>query len=150
MKETRLEKIKQLINENKIETQDELCKKLQDAGYDVTQATVSRDIRKLQLTKISDKTSGKQYYTLIKEHSIDHSLKLNRVLQESFVDMIPSLNILVIKTVSGMAMAFAAALDNFNFKDIIGCVAGDDTVICVISSIDDMDNVMLEINNLLS
>lgn len=148
MKESRLEKIKELIENNRIETQEELCRRLQDAGYEVTQATVSRDIRKLQLTKVSDKKGGRQYYALIREQSEDHLSKLIRVLRESYLNMDTAMNILVIRTVSGMAMACASAIDNLKFKEVVGCVAGDDTVLCAIRTVEDTQVVMEKIKGL--
>ena len=149
MKQNRLDKIKELILENRIETQEELCKKLLESGYEVTQATISRDIRKLHLTKVSDKNGGKQYYTILQNDS-NPNKKFNTVLQEAYISITSSMNLIVIRTVSGMAMAFAAALDSLNFEEILGSVAGDDTVICVVRDPDEADIVITKIKGLLS
>ena len=116
-----------------IETQDELAEKLKEAGFDVTQATVSRDIRELKLTKVPT-GNGRQKYTIL-VHS-DHYLsdKYIRVLKDGYVSMDVAQNILVVKTVSGMAMAVAAAIDAIKLKEIVGCIAGDDTIMLVLHS----------------
>ena len=130
MKSDRQTAILTLIQEYEIETQEELAEKLQQAGYQVTQATVSRDIRELRLTKVVGE-SGRPKYAGVqpkKEDSYEHSKRYIRVLQEGFLSAQTAGNILVIKTVTGMAMAVAAALDNLEMKEIVGCIAGDDTI----------------------
>ena len=104
-----------------------------EAGFDVTQATVSRDIRELKLTKVPT-GNGRQKYTIL-VHS-DHYLsdKYIRVLKDGYVSMDVAQNILVVKTVSGMAMAVAAAIDAIKLKEIVGCIAGDDTIMLVLHS----------------
>ena len=119
MKSDRQTAILTLIQEYEIETQEELAEKLQQAGYQVTQATVSRDIRELRLTKVVGE-SGRPKYAGVqpkKEDSDEHSKRYIRVLQEGFLSAQTAGNILVIKTVTGMAM-----------KEIVGCIAGDDTI----------------------
>ena len=123
MKSKRHVKILELIRKYEIETQEELCEKLNREGYSVTQATVSRDIRELKLTKIST-DHGKQKYTSLTEKSGDMEDKFIRIFKDGFVSMDMAQNILVIKTVSGMAMAVAAALDEIHFHEIVGCIAG--------------------------
>ena len=130
MKSDRQTAILTLIQEYEIETQEELAEKLQQAGYQVTQATVSRDIRELRLTKVVGE-SGRPKYAGVQpkiEDSDEHSKRYIRVLQEGFLSAQTAGNILVIKTVTGMAMAVAAALDNLEMKEIVGCIAGDDTI----------------------
>ena len=127
MKKDRHQKIKELVEQYEIETQEELADKLKEAGYVVTQATVSRDIRELKLSKIP-MGAGRQKYAVLSNN--DHYLgdKYIRVLRDGFVSMDMAQNILVIKTVSGMAMAVAAALDAMKLKEIVGSIAGDDTI----------------------
>ena len=110
MKTKRQAKILELIKKNNIETQEELSDYLEREGYQVTQATVSRDIRELKLTKVAV-NGGRQKYVALMEASEDLSEKYTRVFRDGFVSMDMAQNILVIKTVSGMAMAVAAALD---------------------------------------
>ncbi len=141
MKEKRHAKILELIRNNEIETQDELCRMLNEEGYRVTQATVSRDIRDLQLTKVAfDGT--RQKYTLFSEQKNLLKDKFSRIFREGTVSIATAQNILVIKTVSGMAMAVAAALDSMNFQEIVGSIAGDDTIMCAVSSAEDAQKVM--------
>ncbi len=133
MKTTRQEKIIELISKYEIETQDELAERLTDEGFNVTQATVSRDIRELKLTKISTE-SGKQKYAIFQSPLSDMAQKYERVLKDGFMSVDSAQNILVIKTIPGMAMAVAAAIDGLSFEGIIGSIAGDDTVMCVVKS----------------
>ena len=148
MKKSRHQKIKELIEQYEIETQEELADKLREAGYAVTQATVSRDIRELKLSKVP-MGYGKQKYTIL-IHS-DHYLsdKYIRVLKDGFVSMDMAQNILVVKTVSGMAMAVAAALDAMKLKEIVGSIAGDDTIMMAVRTVEDTQIVMEKIRNVL-
>lgn len=133
MKEKRQSKIKEIIESKNIETQDELLAELASAGFSTTQATISRDIRELKLTKISD-GNGKQKYTIIQNTDTDVMKKYHQVLSAGVLTMDYAENMIVIRTVSGMAMAVAAALDNMNIQGFMGCIAGDDTIFCVARS----------------
>ena len=162
MKVDRHSKIVELIGKYQIETQEELAEYLkksglcpeqvQDfyptpgtmstamlylkkAGYHVTQATVSRDIRELKLTKAPGK-NGRQCYAVM-QHQKDFGEKYIRIFRDCYVSMDMAQNILVIKTVSGMAMAVAEALDVIGFHEIVGCVAGDNTIMCAVRTVDD-------------
>ena len=147
MKLERHSKIIELINQHDIETQDELADLLNKCGYNVTQATVSRDIRQLKLIKQS--VDGKQKYVVLQGNLYEMNDKYIRILKDGFVSMAMAQNILVIKTVSGMAMAVAAALDAMEWNEIVGCIAGDDTIMCAIKSTDDTLIVMDKLNKLL-
>lgn len=136
MKADRHAKILELIRKNDIETQEELSDYLKREGYRVTQATVSRDIRELKLTKVSV-SSGKQKYAAIAEHTNDMIEKYRHVFQNGFASMDMAQNILVVKTVPGMAMAVAAALDAMNWHEIVGSIAGDDTIMCAVRTVED-------------
>lgn len=132
MKAKRRAKIVELITKMDIETQEDLVVVLKENGYDVTQATASRDIRALKLTKVPAE-NGKHKYAIIKE--VDGpSVKYVRILTEGLVSMEVAQNILVVKTITGMAMGVATALDALAIREILGCIAGDDTVICVVKS----------------
>lgn len=148
MKIARHAKIIDLINRYDIETQEELAEWLNQEGFAVTQATVSRDIRELKLTKIS-LNGGKQKYAVMHSHSTDMDEKYLRVLKDGFVSMEMAQNILVVKTVSGMAMAVAAAIDAMHWQEVAGSIAGDDTVMCAIRSVDDTLLVIDKINKIL-
>ena len=141
MKTKRQTKMLELIKKHDIETQEELSDYLQKEGYQVTQATVSRDIRELKLTKVA-MSNGRQKYAALTEANEDLSEKYTRVFRDAFVSMDMAQNILVIKTVSGMAMAVAAAIDAMHLHEIVGCIAGDDTIMCAVRSVDDTIAVM--------
>ena len=149
MKTKRQTKMLELIKKHDIETQEELSDYLQKEGYQVTQATVSRDIRELKLTKVA-MSNGRQKYAALTEANEDLSEKYTRVFRDAFVSMDMAQNILVIKTVSGMAMAVAAALDEIHFHEIVGCIAGDDTIMCAVRSVDDTILLMDKLKKLIS
>ncbi len=140
MKTTRHTKILEIISKYEVETQEELAARLEQEGYPVTQATVSRDIRQLKLTKVSLK-NGRQKYAALAEPQKDLS-KYIRVFRDGFRSMDMAQNILVIKTVSGMAMAVAAALDAMECHEIVGSIAGDDTIMCAIRTVEDTASLM--------
>ena len=136
MKIRRQTKILELIKKYEIETQDELSAYLEQEGIQVTQATVSRDIRELKLTKVA-LGHGRQKYVALLETNEDMSQKYERIFRDGFISMDIAQNILVIKTVSGMAMAVAAALDALQIHEIVGSIAGDDTIMCAARSTED-------------
>lgn len=146
MKTKRQRKIIELISDYEVETQEELAKLLIDNGFAVTQATVSRDIRELNLTKIAVK-SGKQKYAVPNSTSMVLNSKYMRVLNDGILSIETSSNIMVVKTVSGMAMAVGAAIDAINIKEIIGCIAGDDTIMCVIKEAENANKVKEYLEN---
>ena len=149
MKIARHSKIIDLINQYDIETQEELAAKLQEAGFAVTQATVSRDIRELKLMKIARPDGGSRY-TVMGQRDSKNSEKYIRVLKDAFLSMEMAQNILVIKTVSGMANAAGAALDNMNYSEVVGCIAGDDTIACINRSTDDTIILMDKIKKIIN
>jgi len=131
-RQKRQKKILELIGTNNVETQDELTKMLIDAGFNVTQATVSRDIHHMKLTKIA--YAGGYKYELPVQRNQAELLKLKRVFVDGFVSMENAGNLLVIRTFNGMAMAVAAALDSMNLPEVVGCIAGDDAIFCATKS----------------
>jgi transcriptional regulator of arginine metabolism len=126
----------ELIRKNEIETQEEILAYLLKEGFRVTQATVSRDIRELKLTKVS-LGNGKQKYIALLETNEDLTQKYERIFRDGFISMDIAQNILVVKTVPGMAMAVAAALDALQVQEIVGSIAGDDTIMCALRSTED-------------
>ncbi len=148
MKKNRHAKIVEIIEKNDVETQEELANYLKDAGFDVTQATVSRDIRELKLSKVPS-GSGKQKYVVLMQEDSRLGDKFIRVLRDGFSSMDMAQNILVIKTVSGMAMAVAAALDAMKFSEIVGCIAGDDTIMVAVRTVEDTQILMDKIHTLI-
>ena len=149
MKVSRHAKIIELISQYDIETQEELAEYLNNAGFKVTQATVSRDIRDLKLTKLSV-NGGRQKYIVHRQEEVGRCEKYIRVLCDGFVSMDMAQNILVIKTVAGMAMAVAAAVDAMKWNEVVGCIAGDDTIMCAIRTVEDTAVVMENIRKLVS
>ena len=149
MKVSRHAKIVELISQYDVETQEELAELLKKEGFKVTQATVSRDIRDLKLTKVQTE-SGKQKYVVLMPEGNAINEKYTRVLQEGFTSMDMAQNILVIKTVSGLAMAVAAAVDNMKWPEVVGCIAGDDTIMCAIRTVDDTILVMDKIRKIVN
>ena len=147
MKTNRQSKIIEIIQKNEVETQDELSALLEKDGFRVTQATVSRDIRELKLTKIPT-AGGGQKYAVITDAPENLSKKYERVLREGFLSMDMAQNILVIKTVSGMASAVCAAIDAMKMREIVGSIAGDDTIMCAIRTVDDTYAVMKKIRRI--
>lgn len=141
MKNLRHQKILELIEKNDIETQEELVTRLCESGFNVTQATVSRDIRLLHLYK-ANAGNGTQKYRV--DNRNDHALdsKYKRVLKDGYVSIDMAQNILVIKTVSGMAMAVAAAVDSLKFPEVVGTIAGDDTIMMAVRTVEDTKALM--------
>ena len=147
MKTTRQAKILELIQNKDVETQEELSAYLEKEGFQVTQATVSRDIRELKLTKIAT-DNGRQKYAVITDADSNMMEKYARVLREGFLSVDAAENIVVIKTVSGMAGAVAAAVDAMRMQEIVGSLAGDDTILCVIRTSDDAVHIMKKLRKI--
>ena len=141
MKTVRQQRILELIQMHDIEKQEELVQMLCEDGFDVTQATVSK--------KVSGK-NGKLVYKAAESKHQQAEPKYLRILKESYVSMDMAMNILVIKTVSGMAMAAAAALDACHFSEIVGCIAGDDTIMCAVRTVTDTIHLMKKIESILN
>ena len=142
MKKGRHEAIIDLVRSNEIENQSELAYKLSEMGYEVTQATVSRDIQKLNLIKV--KSNGKFKYAVV-ETLDNFSEKYVRIIRETIKSMDIAKNLVVIKTQPGMAMATAAALDGLQLDEIVGSLAGDDAIFVATKS---DDNAMLLMNKI--
>lgn len=149
MKIPRQSKIIELINKYDIATQDELAEKLNEEGFHVTQATISRDIRQLKLTKMA---LGKKKQKYIAVQSTDGwiSDKYFRVLRDGFLTIDIAENLVIIKTVAGMAMAVAAVIDGLQWEEILGCIAGDDTIFCAIRTKEEALTVVDKIKELIS
>ena len=141
MKSERQAKILDLIVKKEIGTQEELTVELEKAGFVATQATISRDIREMKLTKVA-MSDGKLRYVAYRKTEEDLMEKYTRIFKDGFISMDNAQNTLVIRTVSGMAMAVAAALDHMELPEIVGSIAGDDTIMCAIRSVDDTIAVM--------
>ena len=135
MKSERQARILDMISKYEIQTQEEITARLQADGFKVTQATVSRDLRELKLTKHTS-ASGKYRYTVSRLHDHSGMVKLNNTMLESIVGVKYSMNNVVIKTYPGLAQAVASSVDALNVDTILGCVAGDDTIIIVTEDAD--------------
>lgn len=149
MKKNRHSKIIELIESYDIETQDDLADRLKKSGFQVTQATVSRDIRELKLSKVPT-GKGRQKYVILRQDDSYLGEKYIRVLKDGFISMDMAQNILVIKTVSGMAMAVAAAVDAMKLKEIVGSIAGDDTIMMAVRTVGDTVTVMDKIRRMMA
>lgn len=151
MKKGRQEKILELITKYEIETQDELIEFLSGEGYNVTQATISRDIRDLDLVKVAMPDGAYKY---VVSHVSRKNPRNTGILSHSLVDTVVSIscaqNIIVLKTTPGMAQAVAIAIDRINDSDILGCVAGDDTIIVVTPDNDAAHNTAVKMKRLLA
>ena len=147
MKSSRHMAILKIIKENDVETQYDLARLLQENGYNVTQATVSRDIKLLNLIKVSE--NGRQKYVVYANEENGNNGKYNTILKEGFVSMDMAQNILVVKTVSGMAMAVAAAIDAMKLKEIVGSIAGDDTIMIAVRTTEETETAMGKIRSVL-
>jgi transcriptional regulator of arginine metabolism len=141
VKSRRHAKILELVDKYDIETQEELAERLNENGFSVTQATISRDIRELKLSKVSG-SSGRQKYAAFIKPTLEMTDKYSRVLKEGYVSKEVATSLIVIKTVTGMAMAVAVAIDHMELPGVVGCIAGDDTIMCAIRSVDDTILVM--------
>lgn len=123
-------KIREIISQYDIETQDELVDKLREAGFHVTQATVSRDIKELHLVKVPT-PDGRYKYSLPVDLRTNPQQKLKRMLVDSFVSIDHAENLIVLKTLPGNAQAVAALIDSLDWPEIMGTIAGDDTILII-------------------
>ncbi len=123
-------KIREIISNEQIETQDELVKRLNDYDLNVAQATVSRDIKELQLIKVPI-PSGQYVYSLPNDEKIPSFRKLGRYLMDSFVNIDGTDNLLVLKTLPGNAVFIGAILDQINWEEVLGTICGDDTCLII-------------------
>ncbi len=148
MKNSRHRKILELIKNFQIETQDDLAKKLKKSGFDVTQATVSRDIKELGLIKVVVGDSYKYFQASEPQQSYTIN-RLSRLLQDSSLMIDHSENLIIIKTLPGMANAIAVCIDQVNWPEAIGSIAGDDTILMVIKPKGAVTKIAATLNSLL-
>ena len=148
MKSKRHAKILELIDKYDVETQEELAERLNGSGFSVTQATISRDIRELKLSKVSG-SNGRQKYVAFAKPAAEMTDKYSRVLKEGYIAKELATSMVVIKTVTGMAMAVAVAIDHMELPGVVGCIAGDDTIMCAVRTVEDTISVMNKIKKLI-
>ncbi|KNF07410.1 arginine repressor [Gottschalkia purinilytica] len=148
-KYARQSKILELIEAYEIETQEDLAEYLKKAGIDVTQATVSRDIRELRLVKVLSK-SGKYKYAVMGQNTEGTTDRLIKIFKNSMISVDVAGHLLVIKTIPGAAQICASAIDSLGIEEIIGTIAGDDTIFVAINSIEKIKEILSIFNELLS
>ncbi len=148
MKDKRKREILRLISEHEIKTQAELSYMLKEAGFPATQATVSRDIKELKLSKMPASDGGQKYVSALKGGFFTDN-KYGRVLKEGFISIDKAAGLLVVRTAPGMAMATAASLDAMQLKGVVGTIAGDDTIMLAIATAQDTENVKRRIEEII-
>ncbi|MBC8708045.1 transcriptional regulator ArgR [Staphylococcus pseudintermedius] len=141
-------KIREIISNEQIETQDELVKRLNDYDMNVTQATVSRDIKELQLIKVPA-PSGQYIYSLPNDRRYHPLEKLGRYLMDSFVKIDSANNLLVLKTLPGNAQSIGAILDQIDWEEVLGTICGDDTCLIICRDNPSADEIKERIFNML-
>lgn len=134
-------KIRELIMNEDIETQDDLVDRLKSLGFNITQATISRDIKELHLVKIP-LTDGRYKYSLPVDQRFNPMNKLRRNLMDAFIKLEPAGHLLVMKTLPGNAMAIGALIDNLDWDEIIGTICGDDTILIICKTVEQTELVM--------
>ena len=148
MKKNRQEKLLELISRYEIDTQDELIERLRDYGYDVTQATVSRDIKEMHLFKVLAEDGSYRYATMDRENQTTND-RLIRMLSDSVLDMTGANNLIVIHTLPGSAHVAAEAIDTLKWPEVLGTIAGDNTILMIVRSNDEVDPVIRRFNGII-
>ena len=149
MRYARREKILELIQNHDISTQEKLAAMLKDEGFEVTQATVSRDIKELKLIKTVRK-NGRSCYSIPDDKDHPSEKRFSTILRETVQSLTPAENIIVIKTLSGCAGAAAEAIDNVDLKATVGTLAGDNTIFLVVDSTENVPAVMAQFSEILA
>ncbi|AHF09806.1 MULTISPECIES: arginine repressor [Dehalobacter] len=148
MKSRRQKKIQELITNEPVKTQEELAQRLLEEGFHVTQATVSRDIKEMGLIKISGSDDEYRYAIQAEAHPPGYQERLKRMFKEVVISFDSSENIIVIKTIPGNAQAMALLLDNIGWKEVIGTVAGDDTIFLLIKPKEQIEIILERLTEL--
>lgn len=148
MKISRHAKILEIIEKHPTETQEELAEELKKSGFNVTQATVSRDIKELKLVKVLDE-NGIYKYAALREHDSMLNERLVKVFAESVLSIDYAGNIVVLKTFSGAANAACEAIDVLDFKEIVGTIAGDDTIFALVRNAESVEYVIEKLKKLM-
>ena len=149
MKAKRHAKILELIGNKHINTQEELQAELSKSGFQVTQATVSRDIKELRLIKSLSNDGSYHYTTHQKEKGSDLSFKFHAIFSESVRGVDYAQNLVVVKCYTGMANAACAALDSIHWDGVVGTIAGDDTILVVMRSEANAEKMIEDLNKLI-
>lgn len=149
MKDSRQKKILDIISEKIVLTQDEIQKELNILGFNVTQSTVSRDIKELRIIKGHDENGVYRYISIAPFANSDGGGKYNDLLKGSIIRVDSAMNDIVIKCRTGMASSAAVAIDSLFSEDMLGSVAGDDTIFIITKSIEKADELAAEIKNII-
>ena len=150
MKSQRQAKIMEIISTTNVETQEQLLQELQDAGFSSTQATISRDIKELRLIKVASHSGGYQYSTPDQSSTATHMTRLKNIFRECVVKVDRAQNLVVLKTLVGMANAAAAAIDAMKIRDIVGTLAGDDNILVILRTNEDAEKFCEMVTGMLS
>ena len=145
----RQSKILELISTREIETQDELVECLRNANFDITQATISRDIKELGLIKILSAETGKYKYSLVDSGEQAISNKYISIFKEAVISIKPAQNLVVLKTIKAMASSICSLIDKLNLDSVMGAVAGDDTVMIILPTNDVAHKIVYALENLI-
>lgn len=145
----RQSKILEIISTKEIETQDELARELKNANFEITQATISRDIKELGLTKILS-ASGKYKYCFVGSEDQVISNKYIIIFKESVISVKSALNLVVLRTMKGMGAGVCSFVDKLNLSDLMGSVAGDDTVMLIFPTTTQAAETVFTLNEMLS
>jgi transcriptional regulator of arginine metabolism len=150
MKFKRQAAIVDLIGKQEIKTQEELSEKLKEHGFTATQATISRDIKELQLVKVASESGGYCYSTPDSGGGSLHLPRLKNIFRECVIKVDRAQNLVVVKTLVGMANAAAAAIDAMKIDTIVGTLAGDDTILIIMRTNDEAEHLCRLVADLLA
>lgn len=150
MKAKRQQEILRIIAEQDVDTQDQLLTELRARGVQSTQATISRDIKELRLIKVASHSGGYQYSTPDQSGSVTHMTRLKNIFRECVVKVDRAQNLVVLKTLVGMANAAAAAIDAMKIRDIVGTLAGDDNILVILRTNEDAEKFCEMVAGMLS
>lgn len=148
MRYSRQNKILEIIANNEIETQEKLASMLRNEGFDVTQATISRDIKELQLIKVLS-NSGRYKYAVSTQQDAPISDRFVKIFRETITSFASAQNLIVIKTLSGCGAAAGEAIDNINLPHVVGSIAGDNTLLLIIDTVEHVEEILKIFNNML-
>lgn len=148
LRNARHNKILEIISEKEIETQEELCAELNACNFSVTQATISRDIKELHLFKVAG--SNKRFrYTCVNESEGEITEKMRALFQACVLDLRPVGNLIVVKTLNGNGSNAGVVIDRLNYKEVVGCIAGDDTLLLICETAENAQSVRERLNKIL-
>ncbi|MDR2007259.1 MAG: arginine repressor [Acidaminococcales bacterium] len=149
MKGLRHAKIKEIIDQHMMETQEDLAAALRSYGIDVTQATVSRDIKELMLIKVPTGDGHYRYAFPSDQGVVLSQARMERIFQDSVISVLASENLVIIRTLPGTAQAVAYTIDYVRWPEILGTIAGDDTIFVAASARNEIDHLLAKFRNLL-